>query len=181
MYTLRFDGLFRSAHGDDSTQAGFMCYGWLVFHNKTVIAHGHGGFAHACHASSNAAEYLAMLEGLEAMLDMGIQKERVRVVGDARSVIQQMQGMAAVRSAGIIGLHQRALRLSAQFKRIKWLWIPRNENKDADQLTRRALRCIRADQEHYQAAMQAMMPGKRPPRRYMPLVDLRVYTPRAVL
>ncbi|MCE1253681.1 MAG: ribonuclease HI family protein [Anaerolineae bacterium] len=181
MYTLRFDGLFRSANGDDSTQAGFMCYGWLIFHNKIVIARGHGGFAHACFASSNGAEYLALIEGLEAMLDLGIQKERIRVVGDAKSVIQQMQGLAAVRSAGVVGLHQRAMRLSVRFSRLKWLWIPRSENKDADQLTRRALRCIRADREHYQAAMLAMTPGKRPPSRYMPLVDLRIYTPRAVI
>ena len=178
MYILRFDGLFRSANDNGSLQAGLMCYGWLIFHNNAEIAHGHGGFARSHHATSNGAEYLALIEGLEALIDMGVQDKRIKIFGDAKTVIQQMQGLVGVSSPGIIPLHKRAMKLAALLPRLRWAWEPRSENKAADLLSRRALHNICADKNEYQAAMLAIQNNHPRAARFIPLGDLRIFNLR---
>ena len=136
MYTLQFDGLFKPAQGTNaSEQAGFMCYGWLIWKDHRVIARGHGGVARGQAATSNTAEYMALIEGLEALRDMlapkksgvGICKQPVTVIGDARSVIDQMQRTAEVSSAGTRPMYLRARRISDQFMQLEWTWMPREK------------------------------------------------------
>ncbi len=173
MLTLQFDGLFRGAPQDLhlSDDAGFMCYGWVILRDGMVIARGHGGYACARDASSNVAEYLGLIEGIEALLDMRATKELIVVCGDAKSVIEQMQGRACVSASSIKPLYKRASKLVTQFRRILWTWTPRRNNHTADSLTRRALRQIRANPEQYEIAFQK--------RRYSvgmhPILDLRMY------
>src|SRR5512142_2678209 len=156
MLTLQFDGLFRGAPHDLHLRndAGFMCYGWVILRDGFVIARGHGGYASAQDASSNVAEYLGLIEGIEALLDMQATKEMIIICGDAKSVIEQMQGRASVSASSIKPLHKRASRLVHHFPRILWTWTPRRNNHTADSLTRRALRQIRAYPEHYETIFQ---------------------------
>lgn len=173
MLTLQFDGLFRGAPQDLhlNHDAGFMCYGWVILRNGIVIARGHGGYACAQDASSNVAEYLGLIEGLEALLDMRATKELIEICGDAKSVIEQMQGRACVSANSIRPLYRRAMKLVQQFRRILWTWMPRRNNHTADSLTRRALRQIRANPHQYETAFQ---------KRWQfikthPILDLRMY------
>ena len=124
MITLRFDGLFRtiSPNNDPREVTGLMCYGWVIFRDGRLVAHGHGAFARPEWASSNSAEYLAMIEGLQALRDMGVQHEAVEVIGDARSVIEQMLGLAGVSSPQARPLYQRARRIARHFHNIRWIW-----------------------------------------------------------
>jgi ribonuclease HI len=188
MITLRFDGLYRcliedceaGERGRYPAQAGVMCYGWLVYRNGRLIARGHGGYIRRVEASSNIAEYLALIEGLEAMLDMSLSSEGVEIIGDARSVIDQMVGRAGVNSAATRPLFRKAQRLARRFPRLVWTWTPRRKNRAADLLTRRAIKQIRANPEAYRAAVQWVERPGQPPReqKYLrPLLDLRVYQP----
>lgn len=180
MITLRFDGLFKEVPGaPDGYKAGFMGYGWLILKRGVVIAHGHGVFAHGQVATSNTAEYLALIEGLEALLDMGMQAEKIEIIGDAKSVIEQMRGVSAVSSPQTKVLHRRADQLAQRFGRVYWSWTPRKNNRDADQLTRRAMRQITRDPKDYEAALSLIQPwNKNHHYGYLPLADLRVYQPR---
>ncbi len=183
MYTLYFDGLFRTLAGSTATQnhpsasahAGIMCYGWLVFRRKQVIAHGHGAFARGKDATSNIAEYLALIEGLDALLDMGLTQAPLKVCGDAKGVIDQMLGAAEVNARNVRPLYHRARGLAQRFAEIDWEWTPRRRNQEADSLSRRAMRQLRQDSDCYQAAVQAVQPGQPAPRRLFPLLDLRIY------
>jgi ribonuclease HI len=182
MYALRFDGLYRSFHGESSASdtAGFLCYGWLIYREDVVIAQGHGVFARSRGASSNVAEYLALIEGLDALSDLGIEYEQVKVFGDAKSVIDQMNGSASVSSEAIWPLYMRARQLGKRFLDLKWIWTPRKNNKAADGLTRRAMRQIRFDQRCYQIAVKALTAhtgSRKRSNRLLPLIDLRVYQP----
>ena len=85
MYELMFDGLFRSAK--KKRHAGFMCIGWALFRGTVQIGQGYGVIGRGRDATSNIAEYLALIDGLQAVLDLGIRRDCVRVVGDARVVI----------------------------------------------------------------------------------------------
>jgi ribonuclease HI len=182
MYTLRFDGLFRSFNSASipNDSAGFLCYGWLISRQDVLIAQGHGVFARCKDASSNVAEYLALIEGLDAMSDLGLEDEPIKIFGDAKSIIDQMNGLAGVSSESIWPLYLRARQLSKRFINLKWIWTPRKNNKAADWLTRRAMRQIRCDQRSYQAALRAAMSqtsNKRRSGRLLPLIDLRIFQP----
>ncbi len=173
MLTLQFDGLFRGAPQDFHLKedAGLMCYGWVILREGAVIARGHGGYARTRNASSNVAEYLALIEGLEALIDYQATGEAVLVCGDAKSVIDQMEGNASVSAGSIKPLHRRAARLAHRFKDLYWAWTPRRHNQTADALTRRALRQIRANPQPYEDALQ---PGQHSARLH-PVLDLRLY------
>ncbi len=178
--TLYFDGLFMGIPKKScpATGAGFMCYGWIAWRGSRVIARGHGGYLRGRDASSNIAEYLALIEGLEALRDMGASQELIHVIGDAKSIIEQMQGVSSVHSDHIRPLHEKAQRIAASFRWLNWKWIPRRSNREADALTRRALRQIRANPGSYATALQAInpaVPGSRLKRKFWPVLDLRIY------
>ncbi len=120
-----------------------MCYGWLIFHNQHQVAQGYGSYTHRNVSSSNGAEYLALIEGLEALSDLRLQNENILIMGDAKSVIDQMQGTAEATSPRIQLLYLRAMQTSQNFSRLVWRWVPRQQNREADQLSRKALRNIR--------------------------------------
>lgn len=180
MFTLRFDGLFRGIHDENETKAGFMCIGWVILKDDLLMAQGHGVFLRGRDASSNVAEYLALIEGLDALLDLGVENDKIKVFGDAKSVIDQMRGQSAVNSEHIWPLYMRARSLANQFPRLHWVWMPRKHNKAADWLTRRAMKQIRHDEEVYQAAVQAITTRSGRVRRsnkLLSLIDLRIYQP----
>jgi ribonuclease HI len=143
LYTLQFDGLFRPIHIDTDGYPGIMCYGWLILREGDLIAQGHGGFAHWKLATSNGAEYLALIAGLEALIDLNFCNETILIQGDAKSIIDQMQNQALTHSPRIQQFHRQARRLCRNFRDVQWLWTPRRDNHPADLLTRQALRQIR--------------------------------------
>lgn len=179
MLTLEFDGLFRSAPDRYAlgNNAGVMCYGWVIQRDGVVVARGHGGYARRQDGSSNVAEYLGLIEGLEALLDMGAEAEIVVISGDSKSVIEQMEGRANVSANSIKRLNHRARRLARHFPQAYWYWTPRRNNHTADALTRRALQQIRANPRQFQATLRALerrSHGKAA-TRLMPILNLCMY------
>ncbi len=145
MYTLYFDGLYRGKI--KNSEGGYkpipiMCYGWVICEDGKVIARGHGIYTHHDAATSNGAEYLALIEGLDALLDLRVGSIPVTVYGDARTIIEQLQGVSQVTSPRVINLYLKARKLSKKLGRIHWKWIPRHKNRAADQLTRHALKVL---------------------------------------
>jgi len=175
MYTLRFDGLYREAGQVDGSGKGVMCYGWLITRHGSVIARGHGAYGRGRDANSNAAEYLALIEGLQVLADLGVRHEPVEILGDARSLIEQMQGTSTVSSPRIKPLYQRAHRLAGRFTRLCWVWVPRQDNRAADLLTRRALRQVCADTEKYNQTLLKL--ARQHSGRWLQLLDLCIIQP----
>jgi ribonuclease HI len=149
MYTLQFDGLFRRMQVESHGNPGIMCYGWVIFRNESMVAYGHGGYAHWKIATSNGAEYLALIAGLEALVGMNINSETILIQGDAKTIIEQMQNLALTHSPRIKQFHRQARRLCRNFKNVQWCWTPRRENHSADKLTRQALKQIRTSTPIY--------------------------------
>jgi len=196
MLILRFDGLYYNTNDESSVptqvnpphaktpahalQSGVMCYGWLIYRADKLIARGHGGFVRHEAASSNIAEYLALIEGLQALVDMHSDHEAVQIIGDARSVIDQMSGTARVNANTTRPLYRKALLLSRHFPLLTWTWTPRSKNHAAYLLTRRAMKQIRADPERFRQALQHIETPTLPARlrkQLFSLLDLRVYQP----
>src|SRR3954464_10893234 len=74
-------------------------------------------------ATHNVAEYQALIEGLKLAPNHGIQ--RLRVYMDSELVVDQVNGVSAVRQPHLSELHEVASSLKAQFKNIRVSWVPR--------------------------------------------------------
>lgn len=183
MYRLHFDGLFRGITEHQlAAGGGLLCYGWLITCEGAIVARGHGACLRIRSASSNVAEYLALIEGLDALSDMGLTSEPVMISGDAKTVIDQMKGISSVHSTSILSLYRRASRLAGRFSYLVWSWAPRNENRAADRLTRLAMRQARGDFQKYQHGILPLDLGdpRRSNNKFHSLLDLRVFQPVAV-
>ena len=88
-------------------------------------------------ATHNVAEYRALIEGLMLARAHGI--EHIRVYTDSELVVDQVNGVSAVREAHLHELHEVASGLRARFKSFRISWVPREWNAEADQLVRDAL------------------------------------------
>ena len=88
-------------------------------------------------ATHNVAEYQALIEGLKLAREHGIQ--RIRVYMDSELVVEQVNGVSAVRQPRLRELHSVASGLVALFKSIRISWVPREMNAEADRLVNDAL------------------------------------------
>ena len=88
-------------------------------------------------ATHNVAEYQALIEGLMLARAHGI--EHIRVYTDSELVVDQVNGVSAVKQAHLQELHEVASGLRAGFKSFRISWVPREWNAEADQLVRDAL------------------------------------------
>jgi len=174
MYILQFDGMLQIV-SKKVGQAGFLGYGWYIFKNEMVIARGFGLYAHRYKAHSNIAEYIALIEGLEALTDLKLWKKPIEIRGDAKCVIDQMKGEVAVNSHPTRELHRRAASLSANFYSLIWTWIPRKKNKLADRLSRRGLRQLYILPNAYEDLIKKMSIYSNTGSGLISLFDLNTY------
>ncbi len=180
MFILYFDGLFRPIHksANGATGEGFVGFGWVIYQDGVIIARGYGLFAHHNKATSGIAEYLALIEGLDALLDLCKSADVVEIRGDARFVIDQMNGQSKVSSSQILPFYQRASGIAHKFDQVRWLWTPRKNNREADALSRRALRLAQPNIQRYKGeleAQRAQAGWQKYDNKLHSLVDLRVY------
>jgi ribonuclease HI len=178
MYTLKFDGLFRQVGDPAYTKTGLMSYGWLIYKGTTLLGKGRGAFAKSRDATSNVAEYLALIEGLEGLIDLRLQNESIRIIGDSQIVINQVSGRIVTTAPRLRQLRIRALKLLDQFNNVTLIWVSRKHNKDADALTRLAIRDARQNDFVFQMAINKLQaPPEYRPRQMLVLSDLIVYNP----
>jgi ribonuclease HI len=74
---------------------------------------------------------------LKLSREYGIQ--RIRVYIDSELVVDQLNGVSAVRQAHLRELHEVTSGLVALFASIRISWVPREMNAEADRLVRDAL------------------------------------------
>jgi len=175
MYILQFDGMLHtSVNGQKSVS--LLGYGWILHRNRIEVARGFGIFLRQHKTGSNIAEYIALIDGLEALMDLRLRHAPVEIRGDAKCVIDQMIGCAGVSSPLTGILNRRAQKLARRFTALTWVWVPRRENRQADNLSRRSLNYLcyspHLDREIANYRFSSSRNGK-----LIPLVDLRVHAP----
>ena len=84
--------------------------------------------------TTNEAEYMGLIRGLEKLKEIGYIGD-VAVYGDSQLVIRQMQGIYKVKAANLVHLYLWAKELAACFSKVKFFWIYREQNTEADSLT----------------------------------------------
>jgi ribonuclease HI len=179
MYELWFDGLFRGTKA--ARKAGLMCFGWLIYRNGRHIAEGYGITARGQNATSNIAEYLGLIDGLEILTDISHHYEPVRVIGDSKVVIDQLRGRSRIRTQRVLPLHNKVRQLAQLLEIKEWKWLPRRHNKAADRLTRLALREFRADPQGVERAWSTVLADNAQKRDKLHILGgMMVYADRAL-
>jgi ribonuclease HI len=88
-------------------------------------------------ATNNVAEYLALIEGLNAVSEW--KPDRVEVYLDSKLVVEQVRGNYRVKNAALAPLHARATKLMAALPEVEIRHVAREKNKGADALANRAI------------------------------------------
>ena len=88
-------------------------------------------------ATHNVAEYRALIAGLTLARRHGVRQ--IRAYTDSELVVDQVNGVSAVRQEHLRELHAAATGLIAHFQSVRVSWVPREMNAEADQLVRDAL------------------------------------------
>lgn len=91
-------------------------------------------------ATNNVAEWSALLSGLSAALDLGVDDVAVRL--DSELVVRQLNGIYRVKHPDLVPLHRRARALLGKFKRYDVAHVRRKENAAADAVVNRVLDAV---------------------------------------
>lgn len=129
--SLHFDGACRPNPGEA------IC-GWVIagVATKGVSIAGENGRKVLGYGTNNIAEWQGVIHGLSRALALGF--KRLDVYGDSNIVIGRMRNRGQKQSkivAHLRPLYDKACELAVQFDAIRFTWVPREENEQADALT----------------------------------------------
>ena len=91
--------------------------------------------------TNNAAEYAALLAGLEAAAKLGA--ETIEVISDSQLLVRQMNGQYRVKNANLQVLYAEAQDLLRNFKKTTLTHVRREFNTAADKLVNQAVNARR--------------------------------------
>jgi ribonuclease HI len=146
-----FDGLCQPYN-----PAGIACYAFVVKlsehklkrQNTIYSEHGLAAEPFTADASNNIAEYVGIIKALKWLILNNYNRiidnknnddnlMTILVKGDSKLAISQIKGDYKVKARRIVPLYREAVSLISEFKynNIKFMWIPRGMNKEADRLS----------------------------------------------
>jgi ribonuclease HI len=87
--------------------------------------------------TNNQAEYRALIAGLKKALGLGAREVIIRA--DSELIIRQMLGQYRVKNEALKPLYSEARKLAGELGNCKFTTVPRELNKEADNLANQAL------------------------------------------
>ncbi len=123
------------ADGGSRGNPGPAAWGFVIFNSDGgELARGAEKIGRA---TNNVAEYSAVIAGLERAVALELEELEVRL--DSQLVVRQLTGRYKARHPKMAELRDRALRLARGIKKIRYIHIPREQNKLADALVNAVL------------------------------------------
>jgi len=119
---------------------GVACYGWVAYKDGGKIAEDCGVVCSGPEATNNVAEYTAVIRALKWLLENGYQSKEVEIRSDSQLCIYQITGVYGVHSPRILPLWEKVSLLARRFRNLRFRWVPREQNVEADALSRKAYR-----------------------------------------
>lgn len=90
--------------------------------------------------TNNIAEYLALEKCIDFLLAEKLDADEIVIHGDSQLAIKQMTGEYGMNSGAYIPYAKRCLTKLASFRKPpKFVWIPREQNTEADNLSKKYL------------------------------------------
>src|SRR6202166_2711848 len=100
--------------------------------------------------TNNVAEYYALIAALDYAAASGIR--RLRVFSDSQLIVNQIKGIYKVKHPDLRPLHERAKKQAATLETFTIQYVPREQNRDADDLAKAALDSTSGVKPAYNAA-----------------------------
>jgi ribonuclease HI len=122
--TAYFDGGARGNPGP----AGYGVH--IVDDQGTVLSEQHGSLGIA---TNNIAEYRGLIAALQWAVEHDLKSFTVR--GDSQLIVEQMRGNYKVKNEGLKPLYLQARMLVMQIGDVRFEYVPREQNKNADRLS----------------------------------------------
>jgi ribonuclease HI len=116
---------------------GVATYGLIIYKDGSIIQKDKGVVGEGPGMSNNVAEYTALCKAL-SWLTPRYPKESITVLSDSRLVVNQMSDQWKARKGLYLEYYKKALKLKESFPKLVLKWVPREENAEADELTRAA-------------------------------------------
>jgi ribonuclease HI len=127
MITANIDGLAEPRNPGTGT------YGYVIYENERKLAEGEGLAGYE--VTNNYAEYTALVEVLRKLIEL---KKRGDVVirSDSQLLVAQMSKKWEAKRGGYLRKFKEARDLLGEFGSVRFEWIPREQNQEADLLSR---------------------------------------------
>lgn len=134
----KFDGMCQPRN-----PGGIACYGFIIQKknervNKIYEEAGIAFEPFSDESSNNVAEYVGLIRLLEWLFNNGYNKSAILIQGDSQLIINQICGKYRVRSEKLMLYYERTKSLIKNFDNLQIEWIPRDKNKEADDLANKA-------------------------------------------
>ncbi|OGQ49330.1 MAG: hypothetical protein A3I09_05000 [Deltaproteobacteria bacterium RIFCSPLOWO2_02_FULL_47_10] len=94
-------------------------------------------FEYIGETTNNQAEYKALLKALVAAGELGA--EQIEIFADSELMVNQLKGLYKVKNEGLRPLFNNAKELLRKFKVCNIEYVPREKNKEADELANKAI------------------------------------------
>ena len=118
---------------------GTATYGYVVRNDAgRDLARKSGVVGKGPEMSNNVAEYAALCEAFRFLIKEKMTWLPIEIRSDSRLLVNQMKGEWKFHKGLYAQKYKDATALATQFDRVKFRWIPREENKEADALSREA-------------------------------------------
>jgi ribonuclease HI len=135
---LYFDGLCEPVN-----PGGVATYGWTLLDRQGVscvcIHEAYGLVATGEKATNNVAEWSALVFGLRWLDESGRHPKHLQIYGDSQLVTKQLNGVWQMKAEHLRPAREVALKhLESVASPWTATWIPRDENRIADGLSKRA-------------------------------------------
>jgi ribonuclease HI len=151
---VHFDGSCQPPGGGGVAGWGFVIEGPGVRLAECGLA----ATPYSRHATNNVAEYVGAIRALESLRSMGYSGE-VTVEGDSQLVVRQMNGEYEVRAEHLKAYHAWLGQLARTFRRVEFRWVPREENAEADALSKQAIEDAAEDARRHRRVRFGVVTG----------------------
>jgi ribonuclease HI len=128
MITIFFDGLCRPKN-----PGGVATYGYVIYQDGKKVKSGCGVVGSGAGMTNNVAEYSALKQAAE-WVRRQVGDEEIVIKGDSQLVICQMNGTWQVKSETSKKFVPEIRKL-LEGRKARFVWIPREQNAEADQLS----------------------------------------------
>ncbi len=125
--TVFIDGLA------EPTNPGTGTYGFVIYDGERKLAEGSGLAGHG--VTSNYSEYTALAEALKRLKSLSVEGD-VLIRSDSKLVVGHLSEGWKVKGGMYVEKLKEVMDLMKEFGSIRFEWIPREQNQEADLLTR---------------------------------------------
>ena len=119
---------------------GIATYGFVLHKDGIKLHEGNGIVGKGPTMSNNVAEYAALCKAFEFLKEEKLTEKEIIIRADSRLLVNQMNGEWKVRRGLYLSKYDEAHNLQLCFTDIKYEWVPRESNEEADALSRKAYR-----------------------------------------